>query len=243
MSDHASARLGRRGHQRWALDVASGVGLLAMLAAPAMGQNLIVNPSFEDTTTDQTRFNLNNPEFDSFMANVTAFSDRPGTGGGIGELDIMDGRAGFSPLPADGLWKVGLTHGGDGAGIDAFSFDLLAPIQAGTLYTLSFQAVSVTETFSPELAGLDIGISDVPDAFGTLIQTTDIISDDGWQRVQFDFLAPEDASFLTVQGTRGPDAWSHLDDFSLVVVPAPGVGTIALVGAGLLLGRRRQRRT
>ena len=42
-----------------------------------------------------SRFNLNNPEFNAFMANVTAFGDRPGTGGGMGEMDIMDGRAGF----------------------------------------------------------------------------------------------------------------------------------------------------
>ncbi len=216
--------------------------VFGLLATPAAAQNLIVNPSFEDTSTDQTRFNLNNPEFNAFMANVTAFGDRPGTGGGMGEMDIMDGRAGFSPLPFDGRWKVGLGHDGDGEGIDAFSFDLLAPIQAGTLYTLSFQAVSVTRDFSPDLAALDIGISDAPDAFGTLIETTDIVADDDWQLIEFNFFAPTDAAYLTIQGTRGPDAWSHLDDFSLIVVPSPGAGAVVFLAAGMLVGQRRRQR-
>ncbi|NRA57417.1 MAG: hypothetical protein HRU13_04795, partial [Phycisphaerales bacterium] len=207
-------------------------------AGSAFGQNLIMNPSFEDTLATETTFNLDNPDFNALMTGVTAFGDR---GTPEGELDIMDPLAEFGPAPIDGTWKIGLSHDAQGIGVDAFSFDLLAPLQAGTLYTLSFQALSVTEDFSPDLAGLDIGVSGVPDAFGTLIESTGLISDGGWQHIEFDFVAPDDASFLTVRGTRGPDAWSHLDDFSLVVVPSPGVGAVVLVGAGMLVLRRRPR--
>ncbi|MEO1320859.1 MAG: hypothetical protein AAFV30_09860, partial [Pseudomonadota bacterium] len=207
-----------------ALGVASSCCAFGVLAAPAMGQNLIVNPSFEDTTVTGTEFNLPNADFTAAMGAATAFGDRVVSGGTqMGELDIMDSFSGFGPDPIEGLWKVGLAHDVGDLGVDAVSLDLLSPIEAGTLYQLSFAGVSLTSV-RPDEAPLQIGISDVPDAFGTAALTTDAIRGGTWQRFSYEFIATTNGDYLTVAGTDGLAAWTHLDDFSLPCATADRVG-------------------
>lgn len=201
-----TAMLVDRSGRRFAELVPAAVLGLALGSGPALAQGIIVNSSFEDTTAGQSRFNLTNTEFGGLMADVTAFGDSFGTG----EVDIMRGAAGFGSAPLFGQWKIGLAHDGGGEGIDAIAMRLFEPIEAGRQYDLTLIAQSVT-TADLGRAPLEIGVSSRPDTFGRLAVRTEAIGSDGWQRLSVGFVAPVGGSYLTIRGTRGRDAWTHLD--------------------------------
>ena len=180
-----------------------------IIACTAGAQELIINGSFEATTATATEFNLSNDEFNALMPDTTAFGDDQ-------ELDIMDADAGFGSVPIEGEWKIGLSHDQGGTGVDALAFHLFEPIFSGRSYELTLVAQSALEPFSPDLAALEFGVSDDPASFGALALTTPLIDGDGWQVLELEFDAPTDGEYLTVRGTRGPDAWTHIDLVSLV---------------------------
>jgi hypothetical protein len=207
------------------------LGALAFACAPvAHGQNLILNGSFEDNTANVTMFNMSNAEFNAIVANATAFGDAE-------EIDLILGTGGFGLAPIDGDWKLAI-HRQAGGATDAFSFDLMNSIVAGTTYRLEFWAHAVTD-FDPGTEPVQIGISTSATSFGTLVFATGQLSVGSWTQYIADFTAPINADYLTVQNAPGTQTWAHIDAFSLTVVPAPSA--FAMLALGGIFGRTRRR--
>jgi hypothetical protein len=198
-------------------------------AAAASAQNMIINPSFESNTAGGSMSNMSNATFNATVNNATAF-------GAANEIDLYQGNP-FGLPPVHGQWKLAIHKQSTGA-VDAFSFDLNNNIVAGQLYHLEFSAHAET-TFDPGTQPVEIGISNSAAAFGTLVYTSGALAVNSWTQYTTNFVAPVNASYLTVQNSQGTNTWAHIDDFRLTLVPAPS--SLALLGLGGVACARRRR--
>ena len=144
----------------------SVMAAMALVMAPSLhAQNLIINGDFEINTASECDFNLDNIEFNATVSNATAF-------GTAEEIDVMtaaDG-CGFGSPPQSGDTKLAIHSQSPGGRFDAFSLDLSSPIVAGNTYTLVFYAEPVFD-FSPDAGAVEVGLSNNPTDFGTLVFT------------------------------------------------------------------------
>jgi hypothetical protein len=177
---------------------------------PAVGGEMILNGDFENHTFGAgCHFNLPNASFNLGMSSATAFGDAE-------EIDVMaDGTCDWGNPPQSGATKLGMSRQGPVEPGDAFSFDLSTSIVSGELYEIEFYAHAVLDVFAPDIGDVEIGISTSNTSFGTLV-FSGTPSPSGWTLLSTTFLAPIDASYLTVRVQEGVDAWVHIDNFSLV---------------------------
>ena len=177
------------------------------------GGNLILNGDFETYTGGGCDTNMANGTFTAQMANATGFGE-------ASELDV-DTNPPCYGLPAiSGSRKTGLHTQTAGGPADAFSLDLATPLVAGQSYSLSFSAHAVIE-FDPDFGSVEVGISENPADFGTLVFTGTLTSAMSWHNFSTTFTAPIAGAYLTVR--EGPEeAWSHVDAF---VLSEAGPGT------------------
>ncbi len=181
----------------------------------AAGGILLLNGDFETYAGGSCDSNLPNATFTALMANATGF-------GGAEEIDVYANPPCYGLPAVSGQWKVAI-HRQDpsfGGLSDAFSLDLATPVIAGNSYTVSFWAESVG-AFASDLGMVQIGVSGSSAAFGTLVFTGTSTVLDTWEQFTSTFVAPINASYLTVNQDQ-TNAWSHIDAFSLVEA---GVGT------------------
>ena len=183
------------------------LAVLALLAVPAVAQNLVLNGSFERNSTSGCAFNLSNPEFTSSLAACTGF-------GLSSEIDIMeDGTCGYGLAPPQGATKLGIAANNDGIS-DAFSIRLWQSTIAGRPYKLVFQANSHISDFSPEVGAVEVGLSNSATDFG--IKVAELVpSTVAWSVYGELVIAPIAASYLTVRPLVTADCWIHVDDFHL----------------------------
>ena len=198
-------------------------------AAAASAQNMIINPSFESNTAGGSMSNMTNATFNATVNNATAF-------GADYVIDLYLVNPWGLP-PVHGQWKLAIHKNSFGA-VDAFSFDLNNAIVSGKLYHLEFWAHAET-TFDPGNQPVEIGISNSAAAFGTLVYTSGGLAVNSWTQYTTNFVAPANASYLTVQNSQGTNTWAHIDDFQLTLVPAPS--SLALLGLGGVACARRRR--
>jgi hypothetical protein len=202
--------------------------LLVAFFAVSAHANLIINGDFEDNTASQTEYNLYHAEFNSTVANATAF-------GGANEIELATGTD-WGLRAQSGQWKLGLHKKSDSSlKIDAFSFDLSVPIVSGNTYTLQFFAAG--KNGSGPIGPVEVGLSNDPEAFGTQIFTGTPTSTTVWTQFDHVFVAPENAMYLTVRNATSPqEMYAFVDNFSIVPEPM----TICLLGLGGLILRRRK---
>jgi len=186
------------------------------ISSPLSAQNLVLNGSFEKTSYPGCHFNEPDSAFNAGMQDCQAFSTTIGLGLG-GEICVMKGSACTYGLPApSGSVKLGISAYGPTAMLqDQFSMTLSAPVIAGQAYALSFQAMGVITGFSPELSAVEVGISDDPGDFGSLVfsGTPGLTS---WTGFSHEFLAPISGGYLTVRQRPGASvSWNQIDDFTL----------------------------
>jgi hypothetical protein len=194
----------------------------------AQGQNLVTNGDFENNSAGSTQYNRTNAQFTGFMATSTAF-------GGSEELDIVTGSALGIP-PQSGNWKVGLhQRTNDPANVDAFSLLLSSATVNGGSCTVSFYATGVP---GAALGTTEIGLSNNPSDFGTLIASGTPSNSTAWHLFSANIVSPGSFSYITVRNSLLPTGnYAFIDNLSLEV-PAPGA--VALLG--LLAGPRRRSR-
>ncbi|MGP1273140.1 MAG: hypothetical protein ACTS22_07390 [Phycisphaerales bacterium] len=188
----------------------------ASLAAPALGQELLFNPGFEDVDADGNYGDgwgsFGAAGFNAFFGpngHASLFSDNPGNFGGVFQLGIV-GVAGTE-----------------------YQFDLLdvrlednidANYRFGLEYYLADDATKIGETIvtmplSPTGDGLSFSMTGVAPAGTVIVRPI----------VQFD----------TVVSTAAGQENAFIFEASLTVVPAPaGLGVLAM--GALLSGRRRR---
>ena len=195
----------------------SSDGSALRIGAPKNGPELILNGDFETTSFTGCDFNQSNASFTAGMANTTGF-------GAAGEIDVMVSPTGcsYSLAPTSGSVKVGICSQSVGANVDAFSLRLSEPLLAGRAYALNFDAIAWAQSFAPDTGDVQIGVSMVPAAFGTLVYSATPQANN-WQTLGTTFIAPNNGQYLTVQQEDAGDIWNQLDSFSLTAECAPSV--------------------
>ncbi len=191
--------------------------------------NLIINGDIEDNTAFGSTFNMTNAIFNTKVANATAF-------GTSEEIDLVTG-SGYGIAPQSGDWKLGL-HQAATTNVDAFSLDLSSPVISGNTYALQFFAAGLATTTTYPFGSVEIGLSSSATNFGTLIFSGAPTSIEVWTQFDHGFVAPVNASFLTVRNATETDMYAFVDNFSLIPEPA----TVALLGFGSLTLLRRKRK-
>ncbi len=197
--------------------------VLLLAFGQAKAANIILNGGFETNTASNTLFNLSNSDFTATVANATGF-------GPANELDLITPTNGFYTVPQSGNWSVVLHEQNVGTP-DAFSFNLSAPVLAGTSYTLDFYALSDLGAPSQIL----IGLSNSANSFGTQVFSTNP-SASGWQHFTHVFTPAASADFLTVSAGAILDGVTNVDNFSLTAsgsssVPEPSSVFLFAFGA------------
>jgi gliding motility-associated-like protein len=177
--------------------------LLVLLLKSTVYSQTLLNGSFEITSAPVgCNYNLSNATFNGWMTNVLAF-------GGGEETDIIMDGCYVTGLP-DGLRSISIAHVPE----DEVSMAIDAPLVTGVSYTLSMWALGET-TFVPS-GNFQIGASTSATSFGTLIYTgTPTVM--AWGNHTFTFIAPNDATHITVRNAPGGAYWNHLDHFEFIV--------------------------
>lgn len=161
------------------------------------------NGSFEVTTAPVgCNYNLTNAVFNGYYTDVEAF-------GGGNETDIIMDGCYVTDIP-DGVRSISIAH----VPMDEVSIEIDAPLTTGETYTLSFWALGET-TFRP-LGGLEVGASTSSSDFGTSIFSV-VPTEMDWGNHTFTFVAPNDATHITVRNLPGGPFWNHVDHFEFIV--------------------------
>ena len=203
-------------------------GAVASFAGRAEAASIILNGNFETNTAGGTMFNMSNATFTATVANATGF-------GAAAEIDLVTGLA-FGIAPQDGNWKLGL-HTQSNGNQDGFSLSLSTPVVAGQSYNLSFYGA----LFQGQPPGtIQIGLSNSANSFGTLIFSGTPFFTSQWDHFTNVFVAPSNASFLTVQ-ISSFEGYSFIDNVTLEAAQAavPEPATLGLLGVGLAASWRR----
>ena len=176
--------------------------LVVVLKSTSYSQTLL-NGSFEITSAPVgCNYNLSNATFNGWMTNVLAY-------GGGEEMDIIMDGCYVTGIP-DGVRSVSMA----GMILDEFSMAIDAPLVTGVSYTLSMWALGET-TFRP-LGNFEIGASTSATSFGTLIYSG-TPAEMVWGNHTFTFIAPNDATHITLRNEAGEIHWNHLDHFEFIV--------------------------
>jgi Secretion system C-terminal sorting domain len=176
--------------------------ILACFFCPAWGQTFL-NGSFETNTALINRFNISNAAFTGFMANSVGF-------GGNNGLDIQNNTSTYAPAQS-GSWFVSLEYTASG---DAFTMALSTPLISGNTYYLCYydKGMDVSGCCPPS-AALQIGISTVNNATGTIVYTSPIPTLGVWTQRIFSFVAPNNGQFVSVNMPAW--RWTLVDNFVL----------------------------
>ena len=168
------------------------------------GQTFI-NGSFENTTSSGCDYNNSNSEFNSIMPNVIAF-------GNAEEIDILRLNClGLASIP-DGDIAI-MLHGFhiDENRFDAISLELSSPLISGNTYTIDFKARSIGN-----IGSLLIGVSTTNNNLNsTTIYTANLSVSLVWSNFSFDFVAPNNGTYITVMPTGELDLVTQIDDFTI----------------------------
>jgi len=176
---------------------------------PGVVSNLLVNGDFENRTRPSGCYdNQSNAQVTADLPGITAF-------GPADEIDIYaDGTPCLYGLPPQsGIVKLAIDHQSNGPQ-DAFAFSLTTPVVAGTSYDFSCYAAP-NRDFGGATGAVDIGLSNNPLDFGTLVWTGTPAAVEVWSHLTQTFIASMNASYLTVRADGPLQSWLHVDNFSL----------------------------
>ncbi|NOQ71397.1 MAG: PKD domain-containing protein [Crocinitomix sp.] len=172
------------------------------------GQEFI-NGSFEDNTGVEG-INMTNPAFNAAVPNCTGLEDFGA--GGVPNLDLITTFGFGTYAPAyEGDWLVGLHK------IDIVALELTSPLTSGNTYIISFWN---KYAFGGITTNIELGASVGGLDFGTEIALTFEYIVGEWAYVEVEFVAPNDATHITVSLHEvGAETWVGVDDFKFVCIP------------------------
>lgn len=177
-------------------------------ALQGRGQEFI-NGSFEDNAGVEG-INMTNAAFNASVANCTGLEDFGA--GGVPNIDLITtfGLGTYAP-PQDGDWLAGLHK------IDIIALELTTPLIDGNTYVISFWnkyafgGVTTNMELGASVGGLD---------FGTEIALTYEYLVGEWTYVEVSFVAPNDATHITISLHEvGVETWVGIDNFQFVCTP------------------------
>jgi len=178
------------------------LSLLFFICANKLKSQAFLNGNFENTSTAIDQINISNAAFNGFMANTFAF-------GPSGNMDIIQSNT-YCGFRQSGCFYIGFT----GLANDAIAMQLSAPLVSGTTYSICFWEKACTP-FSCGPLPMELGLSTVNNAFGTLIFTSPLSISGVWSQRTFTFSAPNNGSYITVRMNAGTGCnWVQMDNFS-----------------------------
>ena len=185
------------------------------------GQDFI-NGSFESNDGLET-INMTIPDFNASVYNCVALEDF-GVGG-VPNIDLMNLYIWGTYAPAqDGEWLLGLHK------IDIVAIELTEPLVTGVTYTISFWNKYI---FAGTTTNIELGASVGATDFGIPIGLTYEFALGEWAYVELEFVAPNDATHITVSLDEvGPDDWVGIDNFAFVCDPLTLVAPITEICGG-----------
>ncbi len=173
--------------------------LLIIRLNPVFAQNFI-NGDFENNTALVDQINLSNPAFNGFMNNSNGFGSFP-------NLDIITSST-YGAGPQNGQWHVALT----GGGTDMLAMQLTTALVPGNSYTITFYDMA---WFNFVSSPIEVGLSAVNNAFGTLIYTTPAGAVNSiWTPRNFSFIAPSNGHWIVIRQQGALMHWVQVDHFS-----------------------------
>ncbi len=188
--------------------------IFPLLLSTIHGQNLLVDGSLEGHNTSGCDYNNVDSDFNGHYTNLTSFSF-----GGSGEIDILDNCSSYGGPAVDGTTRLGIAHNGQNNVRDRFSFDISGMIITGNEYSISFY-MEPLNAFGRTEGEIQIGISAVNNDFGTVVFSGETPLSGGFVQVTGTFVAPVNASYLTVQPNETNDdadqCWIMVDAFELI---------------------------
>ena len=182
--------------------------------SPAIATSMIVNGDLETNSypLNGCFFNQANATINANVSGITAFGES-------NEIDATKSPTEclFGGPPQSGLTKFAIHRRGplENYITDAFSFSLTGPVVAGNVYTLTFYAWAISNGSDPDIGMVDVGLSNDPAAFGTLVYTSPEPSTSSWTLMSTSFVAPVNATHLTVRIAEHVQAWIYVDTFAL----------------------------
>lgn len=183
------------------LSLFTALVLYAMLTS---GQSFL-NGSFENnSSTSDCNYNISNTAFNGYFSNVTAF-------GQYEAIDIQVAGC-YVPTIADGTFAVALANfPSDPVTGEAVALELSEPLVMGNSYAMSFEAYAMPD-FGSDQGDLLIGASMNGTEGGTTVYTAATVYDT-WTTFTFEFVAPNNATHMTVVPVTGISSWNSIDNF------------------------------
>ena len=166
-----------------------------------------LNGDFEiNNGGSSNHINLSNTQFNNMVPYVTSF----GTWGpnGSGQLDLITyiNSACGNFTPQHGNWCIAMTDHSD-----RLSLETSSPLIAGYTYMMSFY-YRVCDT--SHVFNISIGLSTIDTLVGTNVYVCPY-PDTIWQNITFSFVAPFNASYITLSDPTPDGGYIFLDNFMI----------------------------
>ena len=187
------------------------VSVWLWLLSPALswGQT-VLNGSFEQHGIDSCGINLPNLRATELVPHLFAFGQES-------ELDILSEACGYGPAQ-EGTYYLALN--GD-AFVDAACLALSDTLRPGRRYAVQFFQKFGELPFSS--AGVEIGVSLLPDEFGELVFQAEPAGS-SWRRQVAEFQLSRPAAYLSIRARPGVRSWVFVDDFAFICPSGPELG-------------------
>jgi len=174
--------------------------LQGSLLIPLAAQSFL-NGGFERHDFEVCGANLSNTTFNANVPDITAYGLKS-------EVDILSEPCGAG-FPAEGMYFAALNHNNT---TDELTFALDQPLEAEEVYFVRFAARLAADTMD-QTAQVEVGLSNLPDEFGTLVYTSSAVKL-WWSYVELRIVPAQSTSFISVRIEAQRDAWVLVDDFS-----------------------------
>ena len=183
---------------------------LLVCAAPAFASGqVILNPSFENTSAAPCTFNVSNTLFNAVMPYVTAY-------GSYENCDLISNSCGFGTA-YDGIWFIGLSVPPAANVFDAIALELSSPLTVGQSYLLSFYQ---KKDAGYDANDIEIGYSTVDTIQGTVAATLPAPVSTTWVQYSAILTPSLSASYITLSVVPAKYGWNHIDSLSLANITA-----------------------
>jgi len=179
---------------------------LFLFLAQGSSAQAFLNGDFENNS-GSCFLNIPNSQLNSNLADADGY--------GVGnEIDLMDNLCGYGTAYT-GNYFLCLANS-TGTNPDACTFLLCLPLIQGNSYTLTYyDRAWYQQGCCPPGVPLEIGVSSVAAAQGTMVYTSPVPTLNVWSQRVVTFVAPISGSYISFQAQNNNTRWTQIDNLSM----------------------------